>query len=152
MLIPIASRNSLENWPQRFQNDADLQQFLRKHLFETQNSLHEILNPDAVRALYEQTIRPGGAHPSLKQRTMRAGKAFLRTHAPELYRQLKPSLMGIMEPTEIAGEMLLMASYVSRFVRPFCGGHAGREDSASLGGIQCLQVASSRPKTTPKRR
>jgi len=133
MSIPIASRNSLENWPQRFQKDADLQQFLVRHLFETHNSLHEILNPDAVRALYEQTIRPGGAHTSLKQRTVRAGKTFLRTHAPELYRQLKPSLMGKMEPTEIAGEMLLMRLVCLKvWFDQFVDGHARPEDFGLL--------------------
>jgi asparagine synthetase B (glutamine-hydrolysing) len=108
MAIPIATRSSLENWTEKFQNSPVLQQFLKTHLFEQRNSFHEMLNPDAVRALYDQAIRPGGSHPSVKQRTLQAGKNLLRTQAPQLYRRLKPSLMGRMESTEIAGEVLLM--------------------------------------------
>ena len=108
MAIPIATRNSLENWPERFQKSLDLQQFLKMHLIESRNSFHEILNIDAVTALYDQTIRSGGTRPSFKQRTLKAGKSFLRTQAPQLYRRLKPALMGRMAPTEIPGEVLLL--------------------------------------------
>jgi hypothetical protein len=108
MTIPIAVRNSLENWRERFQKSPDLQQFLKMHLIESRNSFHEILNLDAVGALYDQTIRPGGTRPSFKQRTLNTGKNFLRTQAPQLYRRLKPALMGRIEPTEIPGEVLML--------------------------------------------
>jgi hypothetical protein len=108
MAIPIATRNSLENWPEKFQKSPDLQQFLKMHLIESRNSFHEILNLNAVRALYDRTIRPGGARLSFKQRTLKAGKSFLRTQAPQLYRRLKPVLMRRIAPTEIPGEVLLL--------------------------------------------
>jgi len=108
MAIPVATRNSLENWPQRFQTDQALQQLVKKHLFETSNGFHEIVNPDAVKALYDQTTRPGGVRPSFKQRALNAGKNLLRNQAPQLYRRLKPALMGKIAPTEIRNEILLL--------------------------------------------
>jgi len=132
MAIPVATRNSLENWPEKFQKSPDLQQFLKTHLFEKRNSLHEILNPDAVRALYDETIQPGGTHPSLKERTLRAGRNFLRSQAPQLYRRLKPSLMGKVEPTPIRGEVFLLRIVALKiWFDQFVDGNAQPEDFRS---------------------
>lgn len=129
MTIPIATRNSLEIWPERLQTDPVIQQLLKTHLFEKRNSFHEILNLDGVKALYDQTIQPGGARPSLKQRTLHAGKNFLRTRAPELYKRLKPSLMGKMKPTQIQGEVLLLRMFQLKvWFDQFVDGQARPED------------------------
>ena len=107
MAIPPATRNSLENWSELLQKDTSLQQFLKTHLIEKPNSLHAILNPDAVRALYEQAIQPGGVRSSFKQRTMKATKDFLRQRVPGLYQAVKPKLMTKIKTKEIRGEELL---------------------------------------------
>jgi asparagine synthetase B (glutamine-hydrolysing) len=105
--IPIATRNSLENWPEIVQKDRSIQQFLKAHLIDRPNSFHNILNPSAVRILYEQAIQPGGLRSSFEQRTVQATKNFLRTQTPQLYRRLKPSLMVKVKSKEIPGEELL---------------------------------------------
>lgn len=107
MAIPAATRSSLENWPEIVQKNQALQQFLKANLIDKPNSLHEILNPGAVRALYERTIQPGGARSTFKQRTVNATKDFLRTRTPQLYRHLKPSLMTRIKTKEIPAEDLL---------------------------------------------
>jgi asparagine synthetase B (glutamine-hydrolysing) len=107
MAIPPATRNSLENWSEVVQKDRTMQQFLKTHLIEKPNSLHEILNPNAVRELYEQAIQPGGVRSSLKQRTMKTTKNFLRTWTPGLYQSIKPKLMTRIKTKEIRGEELL---------------------------------------------
>jgi asparagine synthase (glutamine-hydrolysing) len=107
MALPLATRNSLENWPEIVQKDRAIQQFLKMHLIDRPNSFHNILDPDAVRVLYEQAIQPGGLRSSFKQRTVQATKDFLRTRTPQLYRRLKPSLMVKIKSKEIPGEELL---------------------------------------------
>jgi asparagine synthase (glutamine-hydrolysing) len=129
MAIPIARRNSLENWPEMIRKSAELQQFLKLHLIESRNHFHEILNPDAVRTLYNQTIKLGGSRASLKQQVLRAGKNFLRTRTPELYRRIKPSLMGKMETTQIQGEVLLLRMLLLNvWFDQFVDGHAEPKD------------------------
>jgi asparagine synthetase B (glutamine-hydrolysing) len=125
MAIPPATRNSLENWSQIVQKDAAIQRFLRTHLIERPNSLYEILNPDAVRALLEQAVQPGGVRSSFKQRTMTATKNFLRTRTPELYRSLKPKLMTRIKTKEIRGEELLFRILILKlWCDQFVDGHA----------------------------
>jgi asparagine synthetase B (glutamine-hydrolysing) len=107
MAIPPATRNSLENWSEVVQKNRTIQQFLKTHLIEKPNSLHEILNPNAVRELYEQAVQPGGVRSSFKQRTITATKKFLRERAPGLYQSVKPKLMTRIKTKEIRGEELL---------------------------------------------
>ena len=129
MAIPIAKRSSLENWAEIIQKDSSIQQCLRTHLIEKRNSFHEILNPDGVRALCEEAIQPGGVRSTFKQRTIQAGKNFLRTQAPRLYRRLKPSLMGKTQPTQIRGEVLLLRMLLLKiWFDQFVDGHAQPED------------------------
>jgi len=139
MALPIATRSSLENWPEKFQKSSDLQQFLKTHLLEKRNSFHEILNPNAVRALYNETIQPGGVRPTVKQRTLQAGKNFLRTQAPQLYQRLKPSLMGKVESTQIQGEVLLMRMLLMKiWFDQFVDGHAQPEDFCSRSEVSSV--------------
>ncbi len=129
MAIPAAKRSSLENWSEIVQRDRALQQFLKMHLIDKPNSLHEILNPDAVGALYEQAIQPGGATSSFKQRTVKASKDFLRNHTPQLYRLLKPSLMTRIKTKEIPGEELLFRMLILKlWFDQFVDGQAQPED------------------------
>jgi asparagine synthetase B (glutamine-hydrolysing) len=129
MAIPVATRSSLENWSEKIQTSPDLQKFLKTHLIDNPNSFQAILNPIAVRALFDRTIQPGGARPSFKQRTLQAGKDFLRTQAPQLYRRLKPSLMGKIGPTEIKGEVLLLRMLMLKvWFDQFVDGQAQPED------------------------
>ncbi len=112
MAVPPATRNSLENWPEIVQRDGAMQRFLRTHLIDNPNSLHEILNPIAVRDLFEQAIQPGGVRSSIKQRTMKATKDFLRERVPGLYQSVKPKLMARIKTKEIRGEELLLRMLV----------------------------------------
>jgi len=129
MGIPAATRNSLENWPEIIQRDRSLQRFLKTHLIDNPNSLHGILNPDAVRTLYEQAIQPGGTRSSLKHRTMKATKDFIRTRAPQLYRSLKPALMTRIKTKEIQGEELLFRLLILKlWFDQFVDGQAMPED------------------------
>jgi hypothetical protein len=129
MAIPPATRNSLENWPEIIQKDRSLQQFLKTHLVDNPNSLHKILNPEAVRALYEQAIQPGGMRSSLRQRTMKAAKDFVRAQSPKLYRSLKPALMTKIKTKEIRGEELLFRMLILKlWFDQFVDGHARPED------------------------
>ena len=132
MAIPPATRNSLENWSQIVQKDGTLQRFLKTHLIDRPNSLHEILNPDAVCEMYEQAIQPGGVRSSLKQRTMTATKTLLRTRTPGLYRSLKPSLMTRIRTKEIRGEELLFRILILKlWFDQFVDGAAMPEDFRS---------------------
>jgi asparagine synthetase B (glutamine-hydrolysing) len=129
MSIPIATRNSLENWPEVVQKDRSIQQFLKTHLIDRPNSFHNILNPNAVRILYEQAIQPGGLRSSFKQRTVQATKNFLRTRTPQLYRRLKPSLMVKVKSKEIPGEELLFRMLILKiWFDQFVDGQAQPED------------------------
>jgi hypothetical protein len=107
MAMPRATRNSLENWSQVLQTDKSLQHFMKMHLLDNPNSLYEILNPDAVRVLFEQAVQPGGVRSSFNQRTMKATKDFMRTRTPRLYQSVKPMLMTRIKTKEIRGEELL---------------------------------------------
>jgi asparagine synthase (glutamine-hydrolysing) len=129
MAIPVATRTSLESWPQKIQNSPDLQRFIKANLLENRNGFHEIVDPDAVKALFDRIVQPGGVRPSLRHRTLDTGKNLLRTHAPKLYRRLKPSLMGKVEPTQIRGEVLLLRMLSLKvWFDQFVNGQAQPED------------------------
>jgi len=129
MAVPPASRSSLENWSEIVQKDMTLQQFLKTNLIDKPNSLHELLNPGAVRALYEQAVQPGGTRSSFKQRAKNATKDFLRTRAPQLYRSLKPALMTKIKTKEIRGEELLFRMLILKlWFDQFVDGQAMPED------------------------
>lgn len=127
--IPVATRNSLEDWPEILQKDRPIQQFLKTHLIDHRNGFHQILSPDAIRALYEQAIQPGGSRLSFKQRAIQATKGFLRTQTPQLYRRLKPSLMVKIKSKEIPGQELLFRMLVLKvWFDQFADGQAQPED------------------------
>ena len=132
MEIPVATRTSLESWPEKIQKSPDLQRFIRTNLLENRNGFHEIVDSNAVKALFERIIQPGGVRPSLKHRTLETGKSLLRTHAPQLYKRLKPSLMGKIEPTQIRGEVLLLRMLSLKvWFDQFVDGQAQPEDFRS---------------------
>ena len=129
MALPVATRNSLENWSEALQKDLALQSFLKKHLIENRNSFHELLNPEAVRNLYQQAIQPGGARSSLKQRAMKTTKDYLRKQTPQLYRLLKPSLMGKIKTKELPAQELLFRLLILKiWFDEFVDGQAQPQD------------------------
>ncbi len=106
--IPIATRNSLENWPQMLRESPDLQGFIRSNLIGSRNTLHQILDSRKVEDLFERSIRPRPVSASPTRQLVWSGKEYLRRHMPGLYRKLKPGLMMKIKMREMAGSEILM--------------------------------------------
>lgn len=106
--IPIATRGSLENWPALLRQDERLQGFLRANLMEERNGLHAMANAEAIGRLFTECVEHGRVRLSFKQRMVRAGKEYARSHVPGLYGILKPGLMTKVKTKEIAGSEILM--------------------------------------------
>jgi len=106
--IPVATRNSLENWPQILRESTDLQSFMRMSLIESRSTLHQLLDPVEAENLLERSIHSRVAAVSPKLRLLRGGKDYLRRHMPGLYRRLKPQLMTKIKTREMAGSETLI--------------------------------------------
>jgi asparagine synthetase B (glutamine-hydrolysing) len=106
--IPVATRNSLENWPRKLREDSDLQHFVRTNLIDSRNSLHELLDPAALGRVFGRAISSEPASTPHKRRLIRVGKEYLRRQMPGLYRRLKPGLMTRIKTREIAASEILL--------------------------------------------
>lgn len=104
--FPIASSASLENWSSVIASDRDLQRFIRRHLVEERNGLHDLFDPEAMDRLLAGTIR-GSGRPSSRQRATAAAKRML-ARWPAAYRLIKTRLIArVAAPALPSGETLL---------------------------------------------
>ena len=76
MAIPPATATSIEDWPRLLQTDAKLQAYLRHHLVDSRNHLHDWLDDAAVRDLLAAAF--AGSGPSRKAGLLGAAKNALR--------------------------------------------------------------------------
>lgn len=113
MALPLASKNSLENWLQIIPRDKELQRFIQHHLLESKNGFHEFLDLDAVRDVVQAAFR-GVSRPSMKQRSVSGLKDLMRKTTPGLYRRLKPKLMGKMRGSDIPADILIFRMLVAK--------------------------------------
>ncbi len=122
--IPIASRNSLEDWPAVIRSTPEMQHFLRRHLVEERNPYHDLLHLPEVERLLAAAFT-GTARPGRKQQVLRFGKDILRRTTPGLYRRLKPALIGRIPAAGVPAHELLFRMLISKLWFDRCA-RAGR--------------------------
>jgi asparagine synthetase B (glutamine-hydrolysing) len=91
MAMPPATATSLEDWPEVVRNDPKIQAYLRHHLVDSRNRLHEWLDADAVRGLLAEAFTAPGR--SRKTGILGTAKNTLRRTSPALF-NLTKSLAG----------------------------------------------------------
>lgn len=118
MRIPIATRNSLEDWTVVMKKFAPLQRLIRYHLLEQRNRFHDLVDMDAVTGLVNATFQ-GQRTESLKVRVYNRAKDMLRVVSPKLYHRVRSKAQGrmvvsSMPPADIILRMLLLKLWCNR--------------------------------------
>lgn len=93
MQIPIATNHSLENWAAVMREHEPLQKFIRFHLLEQRNRLHEIVDLAQVRQIVFAVFQGRRAESAKVGLAMRA-KRTLRGLSPKFYDVIRSKAQG----------------------------------------------------------
>jgi hypothetical protein len=90
---PLATRNSLENWPELLAGNRRVREFLFDHLRQRNNPVFDFVIPEKVEA-YMVAASVGKQQQSLKVRAIGAAKDIVRSISPGLYRTITKQTAG----------------------------------------------------------
>lgn len=112
MQIPIATKTSLERWDRVLATDSNLQQFVRLHLLEKRNALHELLDPAELEKIVRAAVEGASGPPATLRSIGILKEAFARV-APGLYRTVKSSVLkrthlGFIPPHTMTFRLLVL--------------------------------------------
>ncbi len=88
--VPMAARNSLENW-QRILLTEEYRLYFRRQLVQSESAIHEIWDPSRIDSLIER-LYSGHRTASLRTSAYESIKSTLRSRVNPLYRVLKKNL------------------------------------------------------------
>jgi hypothetical protein len=118
--IPIAGRNSLEDWGSSIRTEEH-RQYILNHLVKSESPIHEIWAPDDIASAVERFY---SAVPvaSLRTRTFERAKNLLRQNALPVYRVLKNNLpaaavVRVLPPEFLLGRLLILKLWCDRWAR-----------------------------------
>lgn len=108
MQLPIARRNSLEDFARLTREDAAWQKFIRFHLLERHNRFHEMIAREPLARLLDAAFAGRAAGPA-RVRLYAAAKQTLRRAAPKLFQAVRARAhQGNMVVSTISPDLLIL--------------------------------------------
>jgi asparagine synthetase B (glutamine-hydrolysing) len=107
MKIPIATRNSVEDWAVVMKEYVPLQKLIRFHLLEQRNRFHDMMDMDAVAAVVTATFQ-GQRTESAKVRIYARAKGLLRVVSPKIYDMVRSKAQGRLIVASIPVDYILL--------------------------------------------
>lgn len=111
--IPFATSNSLENWLHIIQNNVQIQNFIRLHLLESRNELHNILDVQNLSSFLVNCFT-GAKKPSLKSKSINFFKVFLERY-PYIYITMKSIMINRIKIREISDIAIIFRLLALKF-------------------------------------
>lgn len=112
MQIPIATETSLERWDQLLATDPAIGRFVRLHLLESRNTLHELLDLTELEKVVGAALQ-GQSAPSGRLYYLEILKTAFAKMAPGLYRSVKSRVLerthlGFIPPHRMTFRLLVL--------------------------------------------
>jgi asparagine synthetase B (glutamine-hydrolysing) len=116
--IPVARRDSLEDWRFILRRDRELQRFIWRHLVEDRNEFHDFLNREALAGFLSKTWAGGDRSPGMA--AMGGAKRAMSTVSPALYGRLKTIIAPRVRMREITSDKLIFRLLVAKLWFDVC--------------------------------
>jgi asparagine synthetase B (glutamine-hydrolysing) len=117
--IPIAMRNSLENWAGVIRADRGFERSAREHLMRAESPIHAIWSPAAIGAWIDHFYAGQSSEPAYT-RLIDTAKSIARKNLKPLYRMLKkaaPKQLSVrpFPPEDVIGRLLILKLWCDRW-------------------------------------
>ncbi|WP_428266365.1 asparagine synthase-related protein [Haliangium sp.] len=107
--------DSVEDWDELLATGPELQRFVRRHLLEDDNGLHQLLDRERLRAYIDECFAHAPHHRSLEAVAVDLAKRALR-RSPHLYRLVKRQALEHVHTRELRASTLLFRLLVAKRV------------------------------------